>query len=123
MSSYEVVTTENGREGLKILNEFKPDLILLDIVMPVMDGKEFLEVKRVNIKLKDIPVLLLTCVTDAEEIKDCLELGALDCVLKTTHPVDLLNKIESVLEGDIEDVQDTVDQSQEQILNVKNLNE
>lgn len=97
MSKYDVETAENGRDGFLKLETFIPDLILLDIKMPVMDGPEFLKILRKSLKLRDIPVIILTGITDYIYIKECLELGAVDYVEKTTHPVDLLNKIEKLL--------------------------
>ena len=69
-----------------------PDLIILDIKMPVMDGPEFLKNIKKNMKLRDIPVIILTGVSEYVYIKECLELGANDYVEKTTHPVDLLKQ-------------------------------
>ena len=97
MSKYQVETAENGKDGFLKLETFVPDLILLDIKMPVMDGPEFLKALKKSIKLRDIPVIILTGITEYVFIKECLELGAYDYVEKTTHPVDLLNKVEKLL--------------------------
>ena len=97
MSKYELQTADNGKSGYQRLSSFEPDLIILDIVMPVMDGEEFLKLIKEDIKFRNIPVLLLTGITETEKINKCIELGALDYVEKTTHPVDLLNKIENIL--------------------------
>ena len=102
MSKYEVVTAENGKDGFEKLESFSPDLIILDIKMPVMDGPEFLKNIKSNMKLKDIPIIILTGVSEYEFIKECLELGANDYVEKTTHPVDLLNKVEHLLSEEVE---------------------
>ncbi len=97
MSKYEVVTAENGKDGFAKLDSFSPDLIILDIKMPVMDGPEFLKNIKSNMKLRDIPIVILTAVSEYVYIKECLELGANDYVEKTTHPVDLLKKVEHLL--------------------------
>jgi len=102
MSKYQVDTAENGREGIAKLDSFIPELIILDIKMPVMDGPEFLRVIKKNIKLRDIPIIILTGVSEYAYIKECLELGANDYVEKTTHPVDLLNMVERMLSEKIE---------------------
>ncbi len=102
MSKYEVDTAENGKDGFNRLDSFMPDLIILDIKMPVMDGPEFLKNIKKNMKLRDIPIIILTGVSEYVYIKECLELGANDYVEKTTHPVDLLNKVEHLLSEEIE---------------------
>ena len=102
MSKYHVDTAENGKDGLARLDSEIPDLIILDIKMPVMDGPEFLKVIKNNIKLRDIPIIILTGVSEYVYIKECLEPGARDYVEKTTHPVDLLNKVEHLLSKEAE---------------------
>jgi len=102
MSKYQVETAENGKDGFAKLDSFMPELIILDIKMPVMDGPEFLRIIKKNMKLRDIPVIILTGVSEYVYIKECLELGANDYVEKTTHPVDLLKKVEHLLSDDIE---------------------
>ena len=102
MSKYQVETAENGKEGFSKLESFVPELIILDIKMPVMDGPEFLREIKKNMKLKDIPIIILTGVSEYVYIKECLELGACDYVEKTTHPVDLLNMVERMLSKKVE---------------------
>ena len=103
MSRYEMQTADNGKNGLERLASFRPDLIILDIIMPVMDGAEFLKIVKNDLKFKNIPVLLLTGITDMNKIETCLDLGAVDFVEKTTHPVDLLNKIENILDVSVKE--------------------
>ena len=102
MSKYQVETAENGKDGFDKLDSFLPDLIILDIKMPVMDGPGFLKNIKSSIKLRDIPIIILTGVSEYVYIKECLELGANDYVEKTTHPVDLLNKVEHLLSDEVE---------------------
>ena len=102
MSKYQVETAENGKEGFSKLESFLPELIILDIKMPVMDGPEFLREIKKNMKLKDIPIIILTGVSEYVYIKECLDLGAKDYVEKTTHPVDLLNMVERLLSEKLE---------------------
>lgn len=102
MSKYEVYTAENGKDGFAKLEKIVPELIILDIKMPVMDGPEFLREIKKYIKLRDIPIIILTGVSEYVYIKECLELGANDYVEKTTHPVDLLNMVEHMLSDKIE---------------------
>lgn len=64
---YEVITAYDGEDGLKEVKENKPDLILLDIMMPVMDGPTMAEQLRLDPQTKDIPIIFLTCLMQKEE--------------------------------------------------------
>ncbi|MBI4436523.1 MAG: response regulator [Candidatus Omnitrophica bacterium] len=80
---YEGITATSGKEGLALLQKEKPDLILLDIIMPDMDGIETL--KRIKEIDKDIPVCIVTVVMDDKEGQKCFEAGAYEYV---TKPID-----------------------------------
>ena len=121
MSKYEMQTADNGKSGFERLSSFEPDLIILDIIMPVMDGQEFLKIIKEDLKYKNIPVLLLTGITDTEKIEECLKLGAVDYVEKTTHPVDLLNKIENILDESLQEESTEYDPVTEQKYDVENI--
>lgn len=96
---YTVFTAPNGLIGLDALKSNKPDLVLLDIFMPVMDGKEFLR----NIDLKDFPktkVIVYSNLSDQQTDTEMHELGAHDFVLKSSMtPRDLLNLVEKHLKA------------------------
>jgi len=95
-SSYKVVTAENGEKGLSAVKKEKPDLILLDILMPVMDGARTLVELKQNSETKNIPVLILTSLEDKpEDIKYAKESGAVDFVNKNADFEDLLKKIKA----------------------------
>lgn len=87
---YQVFTANNGAEGLKKLKETSPDMVLLDLFMPVMDGKEFLR----NIDLRDYPhtkIVVYTNHSDRETETEMLGLGAHKYVLKASMaPQDLI---------------------------------
>ena len=71
-AGYWVVQATNGKEALYIADEFKPDLIILDIVMPIMDGTEAMEKLEKNPRTKNIPVLFLTSlISKKEEFDNC----------------------------------------------------
>jgi two-component system alkaline phosphatase synthesis response regulator PhoP len=91
---FRVVTAENGRVGLIQARHEKPDIIILDIMMPEMDGYEFL---RLNSKERDIPVILLTAKLEESEKVLGLELGADDYVTKPFSPRELTARIRAVL--------------------------
>ena len=80
---FEVKTAFNGEEALAIIKESKPDLILLDIMMPKKNGVETLQVLKEDPRYKDIPVFVLTNIGDnPEDIKKVKELGAKDYFVK-----------------------------------------
>ena len=97
LKNYEVETSYNGEEALAILDEHQPDLILLDINMPKVDGIEFLERIKSNSKLKKIPVLMITGIIQTEKIGRCLDLGAVGYIEKIHSPVEVLEKINSII--------------------------
>lgn len=94
---YEVSTVENGKKALEILGVEKYDIVLLDIMMPDMDGFETLKRIRGNDKLKTLPVIMLTSLNEMEDVKKCIGLGANDYVLKPYNIEDLKNRIEKHL--------------------------
>ena len=79
---YELIVAINGLEAIELLEEQKPDLILLDIMMPEMDGYEVLKKLKKNIDLESIPVILLSAITDSDSKSKGFSLGAVDYVTK-----------------------------------------
>src|SRR3989344_1079961 len=73
---FEVFYAYNGQEGLDKLKELKPDLILLDVLMPVLDGLSVLRQLKAIPDLYDVPVLMLTNLSDAKTVNDALMVGA-----------------------------------------------
>ncbi len=97
---YEVRVAQNGEEGLKMIREEKPDIVLLDIIMPVMGGVEMLEELKKKEEWKEIPVILLTNVGEKENIQKMRSLGAQDYLIKSHFtPAEVIEKIESILEN------------------------
>ncbi|HHB75331.1 MAG TPA: response regulator [Desulfobulbus sp.] len=82
MADFRVVTAENGRVGLKIARDLSPDVILLDIMMPVMDGMEMLRKLREDSIIRHIPVLMLTARNTTEDVVQALDHGANDYLTK-----------------------------------------
>jgi DNA-binding response OmpR family regulator len=91
---YRVVTARDGREALGVARQEKPDLILLDVMMPEMDGYEFMSHHR---KERNTPVILLTARVEDDDRVIGLELGADDYVTKPFRPRELLARIRAVL--------------------------
>jgi DNA-binding response OmpR family regulator len=80
---YVVLTAGDGAVGLELALTEHPDLILLDIVMPIMDGMSVLKKLRSNEWGKDVPVILLTNLNMAEKVADALDKGAYDYLVKS----------------------------------------
>jgi len=94
---YETVLAQNGEEGLTELNKGKIDLILLDILMPIMNGIEMLEEVKKNEEWKNIPVILLTNIGEKESIQKVMEMGVKNYLIKSHFtPAEVIEKIESV---------------------------
>ena len=94
---YEVLVAMDGKKALERAKNKRPDLILLDYEMPVMDGKETLEELRNDEELKGIPVVFLTSVADRESIASVLKLKPEGYLLKPIEQTRMLETIESVL--------------------------
>jgi two-component system alkaline phosphatase synthesis response regulator PhoP len=91
---FRVVKAANGRQALTLARQEKPDLIVLDIMMPEMDGYEFMAAHR---KEQDTPIIMLTAKIDNDDKVIGLELGADDYVAKPFRPRELLARVRAVL--------------------------
>lgn len=97
-AGYDVITIEDGREGLEILKKIKVDLVVLDLILPGLDGFGFLAICKKDPETKHIPVIVLTGRDSKEEIEEVKRLGALDCFVKyRMPPVKLRDYIETIL--------------------------
>jgi len=89
---------ETGEEGLRVLQEDPPQLLLLDILLPGMSGYEVLEAVRKNEKLKSIPVIILSNLGQKEEVERAKSLGAKDFLIKAKHtPGEIVTRIKEIL--------------------------
>ena len=79
---YQPVLAENGKQGLKIMERIVPDLILLDVAMPEMDGFEFADIIKKDIKTRDIPIIFISAFDAAQDIVKGFEAGGADYVTK-----------------------------------------
>lgn len=97
VKNYKVFQAVNGREALKVLKSEKPDYIILDILMPVMGGIEFLETAHIVEKYPDTKVLVLSNLSDQKTVDTVMRLGASRYLLKaSTSPGELLQTLESL---------------------------
>ncbi|PIV64982.1 MAG: response regulator [Candidatus Nealsonbacteria bacterium CG01_land_8_20_14_3_00_12] len=91
---YEISVARDGEEGLKAMREVKPDLILLDIIMPKMGGFEVMEEMGKDKNLKDIPVIVISNSGQPVEIDKAQKLGAKDWLIKTEFdPQEVVDKV------------------------------
>ncbi len=95
---YHFTPATNGKQALKIIEKRHPDLILLDIMMPEMDGYEVCEILKNSPITKDIPVIFLTARTETEDIIRGFELGGVDYITKPFSSTELLARIRTHLE-------------------------
>ncbi len=97
-SGYEVISSLEGEQGLKKAAAEKPDLILLDVIMPGMDGFEVARRLRKNPVTKHIPIIFTTAAGMDDVEQQCFTAGADDCIRKPYDSADLLRKIKRLLE-------------------------
>ena len=88
----------SGRQALSIIHEVHPDLILLDVVMPGLNGFEVCKILKDSPEVKDIPVIFLTAKTASEDIIKGFRLGAVDYVTKPFNFIELLARVHTHLE-------------------------
>ena len=94
---YEALTADSGEEGLRIAQEQLPDLVLLDIMMPKMKGRDVCARLKADPRTQHIPVIFLTALSLADHIKAGMDLGAEDYIVKPFEPAELKERIAIVL--------------------------
>lgn len=93
-----VVSAYNGLEAVEALTDFKPDLILLDLLMPIKNGVEFLRDSDVTSRLPDTKIIVFTNLENAAYMNEARALGADKCIIKAwTGPQGLLDIVHSIL--------------------------
>lgn len=96
---YEVITAENGKQGIRKAREHRPDLILMDVVMPDMNGFEAVAELRQSEATNAIPVIMLTAQAELENIERGYALGCCDYVLKPFVAEELATKIADLIDS------------------------
>ena len=97
LANYNVSTAKNGKEGVELAQKEKPDLIICDIMMPVLDGYGVLHLLSKNNETAGIPFIFLTAKAERSELRKGMEMGADDYLTKPFDDIELLNAIESRL--------------------------
>ena len=97
-AGHEVVEAFDGKEALEKLDDFKPDLILLDLLMPVMGGLEFLQQWEAPQRGRDVKILIFTNMENSPEVTEAYKLGANRCIIKSwTAPHNLAKVVSETL--------------------------
>jgi two-component system alkaline phosphatase synthesis response regulator PhoP len=99
MEGYDCVTAINGKEALQKAREEHPDLIMLDIMMPYMDGFEVCRELKADASTRDIPVIMLTAKSQQVDIQKGKDAGADDYITKPFRPSTLRKKFNEVLDA------------------------
>lgn len=97
-SGYGVIIAENGEDALELIYQYKPDLVLLDIMLPGIDGYEVCEIVRLNPNYRNVKIIFLTAKGREEEIAKGMALGADAYITKPFSNNTLVAKIEELLE-------------------------
>ncbi len=97
LEQYDVINAISGKDALKIINEEKIDLILLDIMMPDMNGYEVCQKLKAKEETKDIPIIFITAKSDEDSIEKAYDLGGTDYVTKPFRPKELLSRVKKEL--------------------------
>jgi CheY-like chemotaxis protein len=106
VDGYDVETAEDGQEALDKINKSLPDLVLLDIMMPKLNGLEVLKTVKSNPSTRNLPVILLTNLGGSDDdINKGLELGAVAYLIKAgNRPDAVVEKVKEILAGYVRDV-------------------
>lgn len=98
MEKFKVTVADNGEDGLEMVKKKKPDVVLLDILLPKMDGFVVLEHIKKDDSIKNIPVILLTNLGQKDDVERGLEMGASDYLIKAHFkPSETVDKVKKVL--------------------------
>jgi CheY-like chemotaxis protein len=95
---YSIDTAQNVKDAFSIINRKMPDLILLDLLMPRINGFDFLKEIKADKKNKDIPIIVVSALTDQENIQKAMSLGANEFITKPVDVQKLVDIVASVFE-------------------------
>jgi len=97
-SDFDVKIAGDGQEALKIMEEFTPEVVLLDLIMPNMDGFETLKAMKALDKLKSIPVIVASNLGQKEDLDRAMKLGANDFIIKSNVSIeDIIKKVNKLI--------------------------
>ena len=97
-AGYDVKQANDGEEGLKIAREWKPDLILLDLLLPKIEGFEVLRQLQADLATSSIPIVILSNLNSEDDVKKATDLGAKQFFVKAvTMPTNILNMVKGIV--------------------------
>lgn len=97
---FEVLAVASGEEAFKILESRQIDLIWLDLLLPGMGGMQFLDLLRKNLKYRDVPVMIVSVLSDPDRIKKAFELNVVDYIVKNRENIeDVITKVKSLIDS------------------------
>ncbi|HBB84375.1 MAG TPA: response regulator [Sulfitobacter sp.] len=96
---FDVVQCETGEVALKQVQSYTPDVILLDMMMPGMTGRQTLEKMREMDSLRDVPAIFMTARAQHNEIEELRDLGAADVISKPFDPIALADQVKAAMQG------------------------
>lgn len=97
-SGFDILEAIDGEEGLKMIKDVKPELILLDLILPGIDGFEVLSLMKEDQDLKSIPVIILSNLGQREDVEKGLKMGAVDYLIKAHFtPSEIIEKVKNAL--------------------------
>ena len=89
---YKIITASSGEEAMNKINEPEIDVVLLDLILPNFDGLEILKKIRLTESLKSVPVIVFSNLSEEKTMKECMDLGATDFMVKSNFTLDELIK-------------------------------
>jgi len=95
--NYKIYFADNGDQGLKLTRQVKPDLILSDIMMPIMDGYQMIEKLKTDPDVQDIPIFVLTTVINIVDVVKAFQLGASDVLKKPFHVAEFVARVNAMV--------------------------
>ena len=95
--TYQLSYVSNGKQALALLENFQPDVILLDVMMPEMNGMEFCQRFKSNPQWRHIPIIMVTALTAKEDLSKCIAAGADDFISKPVNGIELRSRVRSML--------------------------
>ena len=97
--NYTVEAAADGEDALSVLKIFRPDVIVLDIVMPHYNGVEFLKILKNDSEFKSIPVVMLTALSEMRKITECLDMGAVGYITKDSTVEEIVQRLNFLIES------------------------
>ncbi|MGH7851672.1 MAG: response regulator [Thermodesulfobacteriota bacterium] len=97
--NYTVEAAADGEDALSVLKTFRPDIIVLDIVMPHYSGVEFLKILKNDSEFKSIPVVMLTALSEMRKITECLDMGAVGYITKDSTVEEIVQRLNFLIES------------------------